>query len=83
MERLRSNAAELADIFTARLGSSTSVKDHLQQAGCPTSLSDLGIDAHRLHPTLVKAHMIRQRYTILDVLYESGLFDSCVGGMTI
>lgn len=83
LERFRNHLPEFAQKYKDRLHSSTQVKSQLKKAGCPVSLSDLDIPAHHLHPTLVRAQMIRQRYTVLDILYETALLDHCMAKIEV
>jgi glycerol-1-phosphate dehydrogenase [NAD(P)+] len=83
IDTFKAHFAELAALFFDRLGSSEHVRSELKKAGCPTSLSDLGIDRSRLLPTLVRAQMIRKRYTSLDLLYELGLYEACIGELAV
>ncbi len=50
----------------------------LATAGCPTELSAIGLDRTRLRESYWLARTIRNRYTILDLVYEAGILDECV-----
>ncbi len=80
---LRSALPELQAMFADRLQSTAYVVGQLKKARCPVALQDLGITEERLKTTLVKAQMIRQRYTVLDVLYETGLLAQCIGELSL
>lgn len=54
------------------------VRTQLQQAGCPTTPEEIGVDRERLKRTYRRAQMIRPRYTVLDLLVEARLLDDCV-----
>lgn len=80
---LRTALPELQILFKDRLQSTAHVVAQLRKAHCPVALQDLGITEEHLKTTLVKAQMIRQRYTVLDVLYETGLFNQFIGDISL
>ena len=63
---------ELREFTGQRLGSVKLVIEKLQTAGCPVSPQDFGVSPEAVKDTVIKAQMIRKRYTILDALYETG-----------
>ncbi|MFQ3620356.1 MAG: iron-containing alcohol dehydrogenase, partial [Spirochaetales bacterium] len=52
------------------------LKERLYTAGCPTAPKDLGFDAEEVRKGIVVAQLIRNRYTVLDLLAETGLLKS-------
>ena len=48
----------------------------LSTAGCPVHPSDIGVGRAQVGETLIRAQYLRNRYTILDLLYEMGLFEN-------
>jgi len=54
------------------------VRSQLRAAGCPTTPAEIGLSSEELKATYRRAQMIRPRYTILDLLNETGLLDRCV-----
>jgi glycerol-1-phosphate dehydrogenase [NAD(P)+] len=54
------------------------LREQLGAAGCPTSPVQLGLSLADLKATYVRAPMIRSRYTVLDLAYETGTLDECV-----
>lgn len=54
------------------------LKEMFQTAGCPTEPSDicLSIENHRYGMRV--AQMMRNRYTVVDLLYETGLLDAMI-----
>lgn len=54
------------------------LRAQLQAAGCPTTPEEVGLSRDRLRATYRRAQMIRPRYTVLDLLNETGLLDDCV-----
>ncbi|MGL1892987.1 MAG: sn-glycerol-1-phosphate dehydrogenase [Spirochaetaceae bacterium] len=54
------------------------LKYRLFKAGCPTLPQDIGLTKSHILRTYKKAGMLRNRYTILDFVYEMGLMDNCL-----
>lgn len=52
-------------------------KNRLQLAGCPIKPEDIGLTKDRVIKTYSKAQMLRNRFSILDLVYELGLLDYC------
>ena len=50
----------------------------LGAAGAPVEPADIGIDAPKLKATVAAARYLRARYTILDLLHETGLLDRAI-----
>jgi glycerol-1-phosphate dehydrogenase [NAD(P)+] len=73
MERLIQVLPELQVFAKERLISPQKVVEDLRKAGCPTSYRDFGLTKQDLRKTIMKAQMIRPRYTSLDAIYETGL----------
>lgn len=53
-------------------------KRRLELAGCPTKPDEIGLTKDRVIKTYLKAGMLRERYTILDLAYETGLLEECL-----
>ncbi len=49
------------------------LREALRRAGAPTTPSDLGLSAGRVHRALLMAREVRSRYTVLDLAAEVGL----------
>ncbi|MBV8218646.1 MAG: sn-glycerol-1-phosphate dehydrogenase, partial [Solirubrobacterales bacterium] len=54
------------------------VRAQLEQADCPSSPLDIGLDLERFKRSYRRAQMIRRRYTVLDLANEAGILDDCV-----
>jgi glycerol-1-phosphate dehydrogenase [NAD(P)+] len=54
------------------------LRKQLRAAGCPTSPAELGLSLPDLKATYIRARMIRSRYTVLDLAYETGILNECV-----
>lgn len=53
------------------------LKSRLFRAGCPVTPGDIGLTGEYIVKTYKKAQMLRNRYTILDLAFETGLLDIC------
>ncbi len=53
----------------------------LHGAGCPALPEEIGLDAERFRHTLMTAQLIRKRWTVLDLLYESGLLAAALDSL--
>ncbi len=54
------------------------IRAQLEQADCPSSPLEIGLDLQRFKRSYRRAQMIRRRYTILDFANEAGILDECV-----
>ncbi len=52
------------------------LRDMFTIVGCPTTPSQIGVGLEQLRRGITMAQMIRTRYTILDLAYDCGLFDT-------
>lgn len=50
----------------------------LQAAGCPTKPAEIGVSVVQLRESYILARTIRSRYTVLDLVNETGILDACV-----
>ena len=55
----------------------------LKQAGAVTDYREIGLTQDDYLDTPRRAQLIRKRYMVLDVLYESGLLDPAVGTLKV
>lgn len=83
LQERRRNIMERWGVLCGRIRSQmmpfSDLKHALSCAGCPVEPADIGLDASMLLRGIYVAQMIRTRYTILDLLYEAGLFSDIVG----
>ncbi|MBV9278778.1 MAG: sn-glycerol-1-phosphate dehydrogenase [Chloroflexi bacterium] len=65
-----------------RLGAQLMTADHLREllraAGCPTHPDEIGVSLTRLRESYTLARTIRSRYTVLDLVDETGILSPCV-----
>ncbi|HET9292267.1 MAG TPA: sn-glycerol-1-phosphate dehydrogenase [Actinomycetes bacterium] len=68
----------LRDRLRGQLVPAGRLRELLAAAGCPTRPSELGLPASAFRDTYQRARMIRRRYTVLDLAFETGLLDELV-----
>jgi glycerol-1-phosphate dehydrogenase [NAD(P)+] len=78
LEKLIPLLPELKAFFAERVGGKDKVIADFKKAGCPVSAADFGLEKKALKEAVLKAQMIRTRYTILDSVYETGLLPELV-----
>ena len=54
-----------------------------RRAGCPTHPAEIGLDDKQFLHGVITAQLIRQRYTILDFLYEAGLLTAAMENLSL
>ncbi len=54
------------------------MRRHLRAAGAPAVSTDIGVPPDYLHRTILNARFLRSRYTLLDLLDETGLLVQAV-----
>lgn len=78
LELLRELWPELRERLRAQLMPAARLRDMLRAAGCPTDAPAIGVDTRRLRQSYMLARTIRARYTVLDLVNETGILDQCV-----
>lgn len=51
---------------------------HLKEVGAPTTASEIGVNAAQYKTTIYACRFIRNRYTVLDLLSETGLLEQVI-----
>ena len=72
VRRIAQLLPELKEFAAQRFGSREKVIRDLRAAGCPVSPGEFDVPPERIKDTVIKAQMMRKRYTVLDALYETG-----------
>ena len=72
VRRIAQLLPELKEFAAQRFGSAKKTARDLAEAGCPVSPAEFGVSPERVKDTVIKAQMMRKRYTVLDALYETG-----------
>ena len=75
---LRERWPALRERLQEQLLTADELREQLRAAGCPTSPAELGLRLADLKATYIRARMIRSRYTVLDLAYETGILDEIV-----
>lgn len=75
LERLRTVWPDLSARLRARGWSAPRMIEALRRAGAPSSSADIGVDSAYLHRTILNSRFLRGRYTLLDLLDETGLLE--------
>lgn len=78
LERLATAWPSLREQLAEQLLPAATLRDMLDDAGCPTTPQDIGLDTQAFKATYHRSQMIRSRYTVLDVAVETGLLEACV-----
>jgi glycerol-1-phosphate dehydrogenase [NAD(P)+] len=73
VERLVSIMPEIRAFMKERHVSRKEVVEQFRLAGCPVSAEEFGLNPGDVRNAVIKAQMIRTRYTILDAAYEAGI----------
>jgi len=84
-EALEARLRKLKDIWpdlrlrvSGHLMRNAEMKRHLRAAGSVCEAADIGVTAEQLKATVYASRFIRERYTILDLLAETGLLEEAV-----
>lgn len=78
LKLIRERWPELRERVREQLLPAKRLRDQLKEAGCPTAPDEIGLSVEGLKETYRRAQMIRPRYTVLDLLNETGLLEECV-----
>jgi glycerol dehydrogenase-like iron-containing ADH family enzyme len=66
---------EIGDRLEGQLIAFTELHSMLADAKCPTEPAEIGLDRETMAYAMRKARVIRPRYTIFDLAYESGILE--------
>jgi glycerol-1-phosphate dehydrogenase [NAD(P)+] len=75
---LRSRWPDTTARLRAQLIPAAGMRAMLSAAGSPSDAADIGVTPHHLRRTVAHARFLRDRYTILDLLDETGLLDRAI-----
>jgi glycerol-1-phosphate dehydrogenase [NAD(P)+] len=73
LQRLSAVWPDLRPRLRARLMPAPAMARALHTAGAPCEATEIGVTRDYLHATILKARFLRSRYTLLDLLDETGL----------
>jgi glycerol-1-phosphate dehydrogenase [NAD(P)+] len=75
---IRERWPQIREKLQAQLMSAEQLAALLEAAGCPTGPAGIGLDMARLTASYELARTIRRRYTVLDLVAETGVLSACV-----
>lgn len=78
LARLRAVWPDLRARLAAHLMTASQMRAALHAAGAPSDAADIGVNRDYLRQTTLNARFLRSRYTILDLLEETGLLQAAV-----
>ena len=82
LERRRDHLLRVWDEMRARVRKRlipyAEMRRKLAAAGCPTTPKEIGLDTAQFLHGVRTAQLIRNRYTVLDLLYEMGLLEAAM-----
>lgn len=78
LERLAAVWPDLCARLSRQLLPAAVMRDMLHRAGAPADAADIGVGRDYLRRTTLNARFLRSRYTVLDLLDETGLLDAAV-----
>ena len=79
LERLQAVWPSVRERIEAQLLPAARLRDLLHAAGCPTHPDEIGVGAAQFRASFDMARTIRSRYTVLDLVHETGILDACLG----
>ncbi len=81
IETLKANWPSLRDRLRQHLIRSHDMAHMLETAGCPSFANQIGVSTEHLLRTLRGAAFIRRRYTVLDLLHDTGLTEQALAAV--
>jgi glycerol-1-phosphate dehydrogenase [NAD(P)+] len=79
LELLRDVWPGLREKVRVQLMPAEQIRGMLQAAGCPTGPVEIGLRWEDFEATYSRARTIRKRYTVLDLAFDTGILEECVG----
>jgi glycerol-1-phosphate dehydrogenase [NAD(P)+] len=80
-ELYKNNIDKINDKIADQIIPFKELQNRYKLAGCPFEPKMIGLTREQLASGIRKAQYIRKRYTILDLLYETGLIDSTINAV--
>jgi glycerol-1-phosphate dehydrogenase [NAD(P)+] len=78
LKTLRATWPQLRDRLRRQSFTAAEVRDKLHEVGAPYEPEQIGITRERLRGSHRIAQQIRNRYTVLDLVYQAAWWDNCV-----
>jgi glycerol-1-phosphate dehydrogenase [NAD(P)+] len=76
LQLLRARWPDLRERARTQLLPTSELRQRLQAVGAPSTPAEIGLTSARLSKSLMAARQIRRRYTVLDLLAETGVLDT-------
>jgi glycerol-1-phosphate dehydrogenase [NAD(P)+] len=73
----------MSERIRCRFVSYADMKAKLLAAACPVSPGEIGLSTEQFLHGIRTAQLIRNRYTVLDLLYELGVLDEAMKKLTV
>ncbi|MDR2741276.1 MAG: sn-glycerol-1-phosphate dehydrogenase [Treponema sp.] len=80
-EALRDNWKEIREKVLERLPPYNELRDLMDQGGCPVLPAEINLSRSEVIATARRAQMIRNRYTVLDMAWDLGVFEEVLAKM--
>lgn len=77
LERIRARWDQVLEVLDA-IPSSKEIEEALRTVGCPTRLSELGLDRETGRFAIESCRYVRERYTLIDLAADVGVFPAMV-----
>ena len=78
LQMIQERWPQIRERLETQLMTADQIRDLLHAAGCPTDPAEISITMAQLRESYTLARTIRARYTVLDLMNESGILDECV-----
>ncbi|MBC8159595.1 MAG: sn-glycerol-1-phosphate dehydrogenase [Roseiflexaceae bacterium] len=78
LQMLQARWPQIRSKLQAQLMTANELRAKLQAVGCPTEPTAIGLDMDQVRASYARARTIRARYTVLDLVNETGILDACV-----
>ncbi|GAC1363444.1 MAG: hypothetical protein NVSMB42_23170 [Herpetosiphon sp.] len=78
LHKIRTHWLSIRTRLHTQLMTASELHTSLTAAGCPTEPVAVGITAPQLRASYWLARTIRSRYTVLDLVFETGILDECI-----
>ncbi len=82
-EKIFANWESIQEKIRSRLVPFTEMREKLRAANCPTLPQEIGLTAEQFRHGIHAAQLIRNRYTVLDLLYETGVLDKAAATLDV
>jgi glycerol-1-phosphate dehydrogenase [NAD(P)+] len=82
LDRLRMDWPELSARLRTQVMPPDAFRSSLRAAGAPATAAEIGVTPDHLRRTIANARFLRERYTLLDLLDETGMLPTAIAETT-